>query len=50
MNLQETIKLVEEALSDFRHIKSFDFQNNGARNLIASHIANYIINNQNGKN
>ena len=50
MNLKETIKLTEEALKDFKHIRKFDLQNDGARQMLASHIANYIINNQNGKN
>ena len=38
MNLQDKIKLGEEALSEFKDIKKIDFSNDAVRNMIVKHI------------
>lgn len=42
MNLQDKIKLAEEALESLSYIKKLDFSNKGARKVIAQHILHYI--------
>lgn len=42
MNLQDKIKLGEEALSEFKDIKKIDFSNDAVRTMIVKHILHRI--------